>query len=308
MGWFNRQFVYVLPLAVCVSLGGCASTKIFNQPGANQQARLAKPDKRSAAFRKRRGLAEQGSVQADFQPGVSYSEGKGAPGNPRNAYEGFSNTQHLDIGLGASVGTAWPIAPGYVVTNHHVVGDQDDIRLIDIYGSTADAWVVARDEKNDLAVLAVEDSSWLPLALPMAGQGVEVGDMVFTIGFPRVDLFGQEPKRSQGSVDAMIGLDNNPATYQLSLLIHHGNSGGPLMNAQGEVVGVVASMLGAIDEHGFVHSIPTTSFAVKAKHLREMLAALPVLGSGPGEWPVDKGDIDALTERFESSVLIVVAD
>lgn len=282
MGRSNRQFVLILPLVVCVTLGGCASSKNLKQPGTFQQAKLAKADKRSAGSRKRRALAEQDNVNARFQP--------------------------PDIGLGASVGTAWPIASGYVVTNSHVVSDEDDIRLIDIYGRAVGAWVVARDKENDLAVLAVEDSGWLPLALPLAGKGVEVGDEVFTVGYPRIDLFGQVPKRSQGQVDAMIGLDNNPATYQLSLTIRQGNSGGPLMNEQGKVVGVMASMLGAVDANGYIHAIPTTSFAVKARHLREMLAALPVRDSGPGELPLNTDTIEVQEEPIENSVLIVVAD
>jgi S1-C subfamily serine protease len=212
----------------------------------------------------------------------------------------------LDL-LGASVGTAWPIASGYVVTNNHVVGKGDRVTLINTSGEKIAATVVERDREHDLALLSVEDTHWLPLALPLARQRVYEDANVFTVGFPRIDQRGETPKVSAGRVSAVNGLHDDPSSYQLSLTIQQGNSGGPLINTNGEVVGVIASMLGAVDAQGNIQPIPSVSFAVKVRHLRDMLSFLPIQDATLGELPHYTDTIEELADRIEHSVLIVVA-
>jgi len=208
---------------------------------------------------------------------------------------------------GASVGTAWPVAAGYVVTNNHVVKHGQAVDLINANGEVLAATVVERDEDHDLAVLSVADAALLPLALPLARQRAYSDANVFTVGFPRIDLHGKSPKVSAGRVSSVYGLKNDPSTYQLDLTIQQGNSGGPLLNTNGEVVGVVASMLGEIDAEGNVHPIPTICYAVKIQYLRDMLAFLPIQDSYISELPHYTDSVAALADRVRHSVLIVVA-
>ena len=208
---------------------------------------------------------------------------------------------------GASVGTAWPIAAGYVVTNNHVVKYGSEINLIDANGEMMAATVVERDEDHDLAVLAVKDMTLLPLALPLARQRAYADASVFTVGYPRIDLHGETPKVSAGRVSSVFGLENDPSSYQLNLSIQQGNSGGPLLNTNGEVVGVVTSMLGEIDADGNVHPVPAVSYAVKVQHLRDMLSFLPIQDSSLSELPHYTDTVEALADRIRHSVLIVVA-
>ena len=207
----------------------------------------------------------------------------------------------------ASIGTGWPIAPGYVVTNNHVIDGRDEITLINPDGERMAASIVVRDNVHDLAVLAVKDTKWLPLALPLARQSTPMGASVFTIGFPRIDLLGKTPKLSAGFVSAVNGFDGDSSTYRLKLLIRRGNSGGPLINTNGEVVGIVASMLGAIDANGNIHPIPTTSYAVKTRYLQDLLSSLPIRDSEFSELPHYTGTVDGLADRIQQSVLMVVA-
>lgn len=209
--------------------------------------------------------------------------------------------------VGSSVGTGWPIASGYVVTNNHVVGEAEDITLVNADGETMTASVVARDPIHDLALLSVDDTNWLPLALPLGGWSTDAGSEVFTVGYPRIDLLGETPKLSTGTISAVHGFENDLSTYELNLAIQKGNSGGPLLDENGKVVGVVASMLGAIDTQGNVHPVPGISFAIKIRQLRELLAYLPIHDPAISELPQLRGSVGQLAERIRHSVLIVVA-
>jgi Trypsin-like peptidase domain len=77
----------------------------------------------------------------------------------------------------------------------------------------------------------------------LAGSRTKLDTRVFTIGFPAEEKSGQGPKQSQGRICGLNGTGTDDAIYRTSVSVRHGNSGGPLMNLTGEVVGVVRSML-----------------------------------------------------------------
>ncbi len=207
----------------------------------------------------------------------------------------------------ASVGTGWPIASGYVVTNNHVVGDSVDIVLVDGGGTKISATIVARDQQRDLVLLGVSDPRQLPPPLPLAGQRARLGTSVFTIGYPRIDILGKTPKLTAGLVSSINGLEDDPSRYQLSLPIQSGNSGGPLINMHGEVVGVITSMLGSIDASGNTSPLSNVSYAVKVDFLRDMLnhQSLPTR-SMPSLVLADNA-LEEMADRIQHSVLIVRA-
>lgn len=209
---------------------------------------------------------------------------------------------------GASIGTAWPVATGYVVTNHHVVANSRQINLINTEGEMIPAMIVEHDEEHDLALLSVKDSNRLPLALPLARQRAYSDAQVFTVGFPRIDILGKSPKISAGRVRTINGLHDNPSTYQLDLPIQQGNSGGPLLNTRGEVIGIISSMLGAVDTDGNVHPVPNVSFAIKVRHLQDILSFLPIQDTMIGELPRYTDSVEELAGRVRHSVLMVVAN
>jgi len=211
---------------------------------------------------------------------------------------------------GLSTGTAWPTTSGYAVTNHHVVSGKQSIVLVNSRGEEIPATVVASDDLNDIALLSVGDPARLPAALPLACASAQLGSSVFTIGFPRVDVMGTTPKLSLGIISGVNGLYDDPASYQISVTIQPGNSGGPLLNMQGEVVGLITSMLGTIDSaDGNTQPIPNINYALKADRIEELLLALPrqagetdvtVLTSG-------RANLEALADRIQNSVMIVRA-
>jgi S1-C subfamily serine protease len=220
-----------------------------------------------------------------------------------------SASQPVPAGLpGASTGTAWPLASGYVVTNDHIVAENSDVILINGLGQELAAQVVLRDQASDIALLHVADSDKLPPALPLAKAPLRLGSRVFTLGFPRLDLMGSSPKLSEGVISGINGPLDDPGSYQTTVPIQPGNSGGPLLNMNGEVVGVVKSMLGVRDERqGSIYLLPNASCALKVKCVRNLLDLLPQRDPVLKILPNYSGDLETLAARIQSSVLIVVA-
>ena len=218
------------------------------------------------------------------------------------------NTVPDEFFQGASLGTAWPLASGFVVTNSHVVAGSRQIALLDQIGTKFTAWPVLRDEVNDLAFLQVDEPQKLPAALPLAEARTRLGSSVFTIGFPRIDVMGKTPKLSNGVISGLQGLRDDPCSYQTTVPIQPGNSGGPIFNLNGEVVGIVASMVGIRDDaSGAISQLPNISCAIKIECLKELFPHLPAHGTDINSLPSDPGDLESIAQRVQNSVLIVVA-
>lgn len=137
-----------------------------------------------------------------------------------------------------SLGSGFVIdASGYVVTNNHVVGEADEIRVIFPDNTHYPATVVGRDSKTDLALLKIKSDKPLPYVSFGDSDALKVGDWVIAVGNP----FGLGGSVSAGIVSAR-GRNINAGPFddfiQTDAAINRGNSGGPLFNAKGEVVGI----------------------------------------------------------------------
>jgi serine protease Do len=137
-----------------------------------------------------------------------------------------------------SLGSGFVIDPaGYVVTNNHVVGDADEIRVIFGDNTHYAATLVGRDPKTDLALLKIKSDKPFPAVSFGDSDGLRVGDWVIAVGNP----FGLGGSVSAGIVSAR-GRNINAGPFddfiQTDAAINRGNSGGPLFNSKGEVVGI----------------------------------------------------------------------
>jgi len=207
-----------------------------------------------------------------------------------------------------SLGSGWPAPGGFVVTNHHVVAGHKKIMLLLRSGGKVPGNVVMDDATNDLVLIRVKDASKLPPALPLATQPANAGARVFTIGYPHPDLMGSEPKITDGIISSLTGIGNDPRTYQISVPLQSGNSGGPLLNMNGEVVGITTAKISAAKVFEWTGDLPqNVNYAVKTAYLSVLLSSvsskhkIPVL-------PVHAGSIEELAARIEKSVLIVIAE
>ncbi len=209
---------------------------------------------------------------------------------------------------GAAFGTGWPISCGYVVTNHHVVASAAEILLLDASGRTIKARPVFSDAAHDIAILQVADIGLLPPAIPLATASIEVGARVFTIGFPRVDELGVTPQLTDGVINNLSGLENDLASYQTTVPVQPGNSGGPLLNMSGEVIGIVRSMIGVKHmQTGETRVFENASCATKIDRLSKILRKLQPAGAAIQTLPNQPDNLVALLKRLQKSILIVVA-
>ncbi|HEX4349631.1 MAG TPA: serine protease [Verrucomicrobiae bacterium] len=169
-------------------------------------------------------------------------------------------------------------ADGYFITNDHVVRNAQRVKLK--LGSTVlPATVVREDSADDLALLKVQGQF---KALGVSKADADLGQEVFTIGFPDIRLQGTEPKYTDGKVSSLAGLKDDPTEYQVSVPVQPGNSGGPLVDTAGNVRGVVVARLDDMAALRSVGSLPqNVNYAIKGNVLRDFLAQSPELKLPP---------------------------
>jgi len=180
--------------------------------------------------------------------------------------EGFEDFfQQPDNGLQFGQGSGFVIdEQGYIVTNHHVAGDAVEIYVTFADGNTVEAELIGSDPDSDLAVIKVDPDETGPLAtLPLGdSDSVRPGYTVVAIGNP----FGLEGTMTTGIISAIGrtlpsqatavggGTFSIPGIIQVDAAINPGNSGGPLMNLNGEVIGVntaIATQSGTFSGVGY---------------------------------------------------------
>jgi S1-C subfamily serine protease len=174
------------------------------------------------------------------------------------------------------VGTAFVVRPdGYLLTAFHVVKGAREIELSCAEMGKATAVVERFSEANDLAVLRVVNGK-TPTYLSLADQrSVNLGEAVFTIGFPAPDLLGSEAKFNEGTISS-LSVGGDAGYMQISVPVHPGNSGGALLNRSGDVVGVVIATASALNFLKGTGTLPqNVSWAVKGAF------AVPLFDSPP---------------------------
>lgn len=156
---------------------------------------------------------------------------------------------------------------GRILTNYHVVEGCAEVR-IPPHGS---AVFFAADPRNDLALLRTGKGSNLPVAF-REGRGVRLGEPVVVIGFPLRGLLASGPNVTTGTVSALAGPGNDSRLLQITAPVQPGNSGGPLLDEGGHVIGVVVSKLDALKVAEITGDLPqNVNFAISGAVVRAFL-------------------------------------
>jgi S1-C subfamily serine protease len=162
-----------------------------------------------------------------------------------------------------SSGTGFVVAPRQIMTNQHVADGCTAMRARLANGQEIAATVIASDRERDLALLRTEADPG-PVLSFRRGASVRRGENVLTYGFPLAGLLSSGPTLTTGDVSALAGLGDNPRQIQISAPVQQGNSGGPLLDLRGQVVGVIVSKLNAQRIAQATGDIPqNVNFAVK---------------------------------------------
>lgn len=218
-----------------------------------------------------------------------------------------------DEPIGGMQGTGFVVSPdGYVLTSAHVLNDKKEATLW-LDGKRYEADVVFTDHKDepkkdkksnenknidqqisetlnskdnksifedleerDIALLKIRttEANFVPLNFAKDPE-FKMGQDVFTIGFPLSDILGNKPRLNKGLISSTVGMKDNPNFVQMSVETQPGNSGGPLLDDKGRVVGIVQMTLNpmsVLKQTG--NNLPqNVNFAVKSSLIREFLTA-----------------------------------
>lgn len=167
-----------------------------------------------------------------------------------------------------SQGTCFLISSnGYLITNYHVIENAKEITVKGIDGDFVTKYgasVVGSDPSNDLALLKIGNKNVKFNNPPFAlrSSGVAQAEKVYALGFPAAEAMGQEVKITEGIISSKSGIGNDISKFQISAAVNHGNSGGPLIDEQGNLIGVIFAKSTIAESAGY---------AVKASYLETFL-------------------------------------
>ncbi len=176
---------------------------------------------------------------------------------------------------------------GYLITNHHVIEGASTVKVLNNNGQEVEAKVLGSDEYADIAVLSIDASAVMQVAEIGESSASEIGDSVFTVGSPLgTDYIGTVTKGILSGKDRTVEVElSNNNTFMMEVLqtdaaINPGNSGGPLVNMNGEVIGVNSMKLveDKIEGMGFAIPIELVMSAVERLENGEAIER-PLIGA-----------------------------
>ena len=162
--------------------------------------------------------------------------------------------------VAAASGTGFFVSrTGHIITNHHVI-DGCKVNKLSFKGKEVEASVLAIDKMNDLAILKA--SLTPPKVYPVATEDAQLLEDIIIAGYPLGKKVSAAIKTSKGSVTALAGYGDNYSEFQTDAALNQGNSGGPIINQKGNVVGV------AVANFGKKEGVESFNFGIKSSTLR----------------------------------------
>jgi S1-C subfamily serine protease/antitoxin component YwqK of YwqJK toxin-antitoxin module len=164
-------------------------------------------------------------------------------------------------------------ARGYITTNFHVIENASEIEIDLIQNGqkkSFNAKVISSDKQNDLAIVKIDDPNFKPyLKLPynLRTQLSDVGTNVFALGYPMaLSVMGADVKFTDGKISSKTGYQGDITTYQISVPVQPGNSGGPLFDYEGNIIGIISAKIMEADN---------VSYAIKSNYLQNLIEVVP---------------------------------
>ncbi len=189
------------------------------------------------------------------------------------AYDENTSTNQSLTSSWKSSGTGFFIDKnGYIVTNYHVIKEGTNYEIdVTKNGQTKSfaANLVSSDKQNDLAILKITSPNFRPLknlSYNFNTSIQDVGSSVFALGYPLTQLMGSEIKFTDGKISSKSGFQGDITTYQITVPIQPGNSGGPLFDEKGNLIGITSS---GIDKK----LADNANYAIKTSYLKLLIDA-----------------------------------
>lgn len=177
-----------------------------------------------------------------------------------------NRSNRLRANPGQVAGSGFLLTPdGYLVTNNHIIQDADSVYIQGQKGDVYKAKIVYTNNEHDLAILQVCDDATFhslpPLPYSFDNRTSELGERVFTLGYPREEIVYGE-----GYLSSRTGFRGDSTAYQVAITVNPGNSGGPLVDEKGNVIGIIS---------GKQNTSEGATFAIKTKYLIQTINAIP---------------------------------
>lgn len=189
---------------------------------------------------------------------------------------------------------------GIIATNYHVVENAQLLRVI-IKGSEVDARILSYDEKSDLALIAIKPSvlnSFQSIPFMLNTTPKEVGESIYTLGYPLSSVLGVEIKLTDGIISSRTGYQGDVSTYQISAPIQPGSSGGALFDKNGTLVGIT---------NAGVESAQNVGYAIKASYLKNLIDSSPYSFAFPKNNRLSGLSLSEQVKRVSPYIVMIIA-
>ncbi len=201
------------------------------------------------------------------------------PSQEKESHETYTKIYPISCETGISAcskeqwsGSGFALLDGYIVTNYHVAAGADNIEVLGIDGDfnkKYKAKVIGTDKVSDIALLKIEGTYnseyWNSIPYAIKSRMSEVGESVFALGYPLIGTMGDEVKLTTGIISARSGFKGDVTNYQISVPIQPGNSGGPMFDENGNIVGIVCA------KH---ESAENVGYAIKTSYLFNLIESV----------------------------------
>lgn len=230
--------------------------------------------------------------------------------DPRNIAKEYLPDEPSDPDSWTGNGSGFFLNPdGYIATNYHVVNGATALQANFTRNGKTESYpasVVVTDPQNDLAIIKIDDKAFsgggtLPYGLLTRAK--DTGSEVFAMGFPIADIMGSEVKFTDGKISSKSGIGGDVTVYQITVPIQHGNSGGPLFDMSGNVVGITSSML----NRDYFKS-ENVNYAIKASYLKSLMDACPerIVLEERTEDPATAASLIDRIKQYEGYVVLIL--
>jgi S1-C subfamily serine protease len=191
---------------------------------------------------------------------------------------------------------------GYILTNYHVVENASEIEVDVILNGIKKSYkaiTIETDKQNDLALIKINDPDFKPLPKLLynfKSNISDVGTNVFALGFPLTSIMGEEIKFTDGKISSKTGFQGDITTYQISVPVQPGNSGGPLFDFDGNVIGIVNSKIMKADN---------VSYAIKISYARNLIDVLTEQVNLPNDNSMASAPLTEKIKTFSNYVVFI---
>lgn len=192
-----------------------------------------------------------------------------------------------------------------IATNYHVVNNAQTLAInIPSDNKYVDysVEVVAIDQMNDLAILRITDKNFKGFSsIPYGNktQLIDVGENIFVLGYPLIQTMGDDVKLTTGVISSVTGFQGDASTYQISAAIQPGNSGGPLFDTKGDLVGIVSAKHTDAENAGY---------AIKLTNLQALMTKLPSRAKLPSHNTIASKSLSEKVKAIQKFVVLIKAN